>query len=314
MEEKYKEALRHIKVGKESPHQIFSTPWLYRSFDKAQALDVLSENSSKQKVDMKVNTATSDVVNSSDQSTSIPELNLSDSSEKAELLKGLKEFGENLVDSADSGEYSFEGGKISAKSNDDAELIVKSYDDCEGLNRTIKAHLGDNIYNLRFSDKQINSKASTKVLFVTDAYINESAIEDSPGISELCCFFHKEVAELFSRMISAMGLTGDEFFVSSISSPSLDEEQSLEALGSEIFHLNPKFIVSLGASATGKLLANNQRLKNIHGQLFDYKVSDQNDRSLESKLMPLFSPKLLHTAPNMKKTAWRDMQKLIELL
>ncbi len=30
--------------------------------------------------------------------------------------------------------------------------------------------------------------------------------------------------------------------------------------------------------------------------------------------MPLFSPKLLHTAPNMKKTAWKDMQTIMELL
>jgi uracil-DNA glycosylase family 4 len=192
---------------------------------------------------------------------------------------------------------------------------VRSYPELEELITSIKEHLGDNIYNLRFADKQIKPELSTKVLFVTDAYINESAIDtESPGISELCCFFHKEVAELFSRMIGAMGLVGDQFFVSSITAPSLSEEDGLKSLGSEIFHLSPKFIVTLGASATSMLLANDQRLKNIHGQLFDFKVSNQDGKVHESKLMPLFSPKLLHTAPNMKKTAWRDMQKLIELL
>jgi uracil-DNA glycosylase family 4 len=303
MEEKYKEALRHIKTGKENPHRLFSTPWVYRSFAKPEALVELSKTTTKQ------NLAETEIP-----APVITEPANSESTEKEKLLQGLKEFGENLMDTSKSGEVSFDGGKMSTKSADEHQLEVKSHKNIEELNSSIKDKLGKHIFNLRFADKQIKSDTQTKVLFVTDAYINESAIEDSPGISELSCFFHKEVAELFSRMIGAMGLVGDEFFVTSITAPGGEQEEVRDALGTEIFHLKPKFIVTLGALATGHLLANDQRLKNIHGQLFDFKISDQNENVVAAKLMPLFSPKLLHTAPNMKKTAWRDMQKLIELL
>lgn len=307
MEEKYKEALRHIKTGKENPHQLFSTPWVYRSFARPEALVQLSKTSTKQK-------HPESEIPAPENETIVAKSISSESTEKEKLLQGLKEFGENLMDTSKTGEVSFDGGKMSTKSADENQLKVKSYINTQELNESIKNKIGESIFNLRFADKQIKPDSSTKVLFITDAYINESAIEDSPGISELSCFFHKEVAELFSRMIGAMGLKGDEFFVTSITAPNGTQEDNREDLGTEIFHLNPTFIVTLGALATGHLLANDQRLKNIHGQLFDFSISDQNEKVVTSKLMPLFSPKLLHTAPNMKKTAWRDMQKLIELL
>jgi len=74
-----------------------------------------------------------------------------------------------------------------------------------------------------------------------------------------------------------------------------------------ILEKRPRIVVSLGATVTNILLGRREKLSTIHGQFFD-KAIDQCNYSL----MPLFHPDFLIINPNMKRTAWIDLQKVME--
>ena len=123
--------------------------------------------------------------------------------------------------------------------------------------------------------------------------------------------------DLLGKMISAMKLTSTEFYRHPMD-PELDDIIDLEKnllhpspatqkLFSVIATKRPKIVVSLGATVTNVLLGKREKLSTIHGQFFE----KQQDECVYS-LMPLFHPDYLLINPNMKRTAWIDLQKVME--
>lgn len=277
MEINYKEALRHIRMSSKKPSESFQTPWLYPGVS-AQTLPVQSE---------------------------IIAVKAPIKSEKSEVLEALTEFSSDKLESSES--FKFEGGEIKRKENSPHSETIQAANGLEELLSKVEKLLKPELFKARFSNKVYQS--GCRVLFVTDVYNDHNTAQ-----SELTSFFDDDVATLFGKMISAMGLGDNDFYVSAIKSPEHSDEESRNIVMDEVFNLAPKFVVTLGATATNSFLGDQQRLKNIHGKLFDYSLTNQSDDLVEFKVMPLFSPKLLHTAPNMKKTAWKDMQILMELL
>ena len=108
-----------------------------------------------------------------------------------------------------------------------------------------------------------------------------------------------------------MQLTAGKYSVSSLY---VDDKEQFDLVMSEIQWAQPKLIITLGAVATNKILQTGQRLKDIHGKLSQVELFYQKESLANYTVMPLFSPNLLQTAPNMKKTAWKDMQKAMEFL
>lgn len=185
------------------------------------------------------------------------------------------------------------------------------YESVADFKKSVSDILSEELTTLRFNQKT-DLTLGVKVFFITDTFKDNPDEMEDEELQELSCFFEKGVASLFGRMIKAMGLTSQSYVMSALTKEQEEDRILREHLISEILFFKPDFIVSLGAKATNELLGTEKRLKNIHGQFFDLNFQDQGAKMYKATLMPLFSPKLLHIAPNMKKTAWRDMQKLME--
>ncbi|MDO9183114.1 MAG: hypothetical protein Q7U04_11935 [Bacteriovorax sp.] len=129
--------------------------------------------------------------------------------------------------------------------------------------------------------------------------------------------FSGEGDDLLGKMIAAMKLSGSEFY----RYPKLEElddvvdlAKNLEvaSVGTQkifdiILEKRPKVVVSLGATVTNILLGRREKLSTIHGQFFEKNIGE-----CVYSLMPIFHPEFLVINPNMKRTAWIDLQKVME--
>ena len=129
--------------------------------------------------------------------------------------------------------------------------------------------------------------------------------------------FQNEGDDLLGKMIFAMKLNNSEFYrfkmdedldsvddlVKNLESPT-PATQKLLAI---ILEIRPRIVVSLGATVTNILLGKREKMSTIHGQFFERKTS-----GCDYALMPIFHPDFLVINPNMKRTAWIDLQKVME--
>lgn len=143
------------------------------------------------------------------------------------------------------------------------------------------------------------SGALSLVLFVGDTY-TEGKGED-----------------LLGKMIAAMKLKAGEFnrvsfdekledindLAQNLVNPTVETINLIE----KINQYKPEIVVSLGATVTNLLLGKREKLSGIHGQFFEKTAGSYN-----YQLMPLFHPDFLMINPNMKRTAWIDLQKVME--
>jgi uracil-DNA glycosylase family 4 len=123
--------------------------------------------------------------------------------------------------------------------------------------------------------------------------------------------------DLLGKMIIAMKLSGEEVNrfpmdeeleqVSDLAENLLNPNTATKNLLNIISKKQPRVVVSLGATVTNILLGKREKLSTIHGQFIEKRV----DECVYS-LMPLFHPDFLVINPNMKRTAWADLQKLME--
>jgi len=127
--------------------------------------------------------------------------------------------------------------------------------------------------------------------------------------------------DLLGKMIVAMKLRPGEFnrvpfnekledvndLAGNLTTPSTETVELLE----QIKKFKPNIVVSLGATVTNILLGKREKLSGIHGQFFEKSVSLDNE-SYTYQLMPIFHPDFLVINPNMKRTAWIDLQKVME--
>jgi hypothetical protein len=129
--------------------------------------------------------------------------------------------------------------------------------------------------------------------------------------------YNGEGEDLLGKMISAMKLKDNEFsryplesalediedLAGNLENPSPETAKLLAVIAEK----RPKVVVSLGATITNILLGKREKLSGIHGQFFEKKTGDCN-----YSLMPIFHPDFLIINPNMKRTAWIDLQKVME--
>lgn len=131
--------------------------------------------------------------------------------------------------------------------------------------------------------------------------------------------FKGEGEDLLGKMISAMKLSKEQFYRFPIEDELeniVDLEKNLECptlatqkLLDLILEKQPRVIVSLGATVTNVLLGRREKLSTIHGQFFKKQI-----KHCVCDVMPIFHPDFLLINPNMKRTAWIDLQKVLEYL
>jgi DNA polymerase len=109
--------------------------------------------------------------------------------------------------------------------------------------------------------------------------------------------------DLLFKMILAMNFEKD-----TIKRIPFDEniDTRLE-LNKTITQYRPQIVVSMGAVVTNLLLERKEKLSSIHGQHIPMETSDW-----KYLLVPIFHPEFLMINPNMKRTAWNDLQKIME--
>lgn len=145
--------------------------------------------------------------------------------------------------------------------------------------------------------------ALSLVLFVGDTFVDGSG------------------EDLLGKMIQAMKLRPGEFNRVTFNEALEDVQnlsENLETPGPETLYLfnqikklKPQIVVSLGATVTNILLGKREKLSGIHGQFFEKSLNLESIK-YTYQVMPIFHPDFLIINPNMKRTAWIDLQKVME--
>ena len=248
-------------------------------------------------------------------------------SEMNTIVSELKEYSEQQH--SQSNKISFPGGEIkviSSMQKQSSELVTQLT--AKELLDNLSAYISGDALNKRYSLQsetlnKLNHSNGIKVLFVNDVLLDDEEQVDEQifdanashtFVPQLKTAFSLEVSELFARMIQAMQLSHSDFLISGTKIKKQSQEINfLSQLYNEILYFRPQIVITLGAIATQTLLDSRDRLAKVHGQIFHKKINGINDQEfLDIKIMPLFHPELLLINPNMKKTAWIDMQKAMK--
>ena len=150
------------------------------------------------------------------------------------------------------------------------------------------------------NDFTLNPNHQLKVLFVGDTYNGEDE-------------------DLLQKMIVAMKLNSSEYKrikldpdlelildpEENANQPSETYKNFTKLISSEA----PGIVISLGALTTNLLLGKREKMSTIHGKYFKIELNN-----FQLILMPLFHPDFLLINPNMKRTAWIDLQKVMGTL
>ncbi len=299
MDSKYRELLRMARGKTPNIHPLMSTGWFYKSMNllaKSSTPDTQSTNIAQvAKVEGKESNKSQEVNTKANEVT-----------ERIKILDSLNVFGNEKLESEST--FKFKGGELRKKTESAKNELLFDCMELHSILTALSQSLPEPNYRIKSSLLESLKDKEIKVMFITDAY-KKLAVDSDVNPIEL--YFDPNVSELFSKMITAMKLDENNSHISALG---FGDKEDKDLILSEIYHAKPKLIMTLGATSTNFLTGNTQRLKDTHGELRDAKLRPTMGELFNCKLMPLFSPSLLLTAPNMKKTAWTDMQKAMEYL
>ncbi len=211
-------------------------------------------------------------------------------SEKKKLFQSLDQFIDDKTSGKSEKKVSFPGGEVVKNENlnfSEGALIEMD---------TIAEKSGDRpiIYDYEAFDSE-----DLSVLFVGE---RPKDFDDE----------HPK-ADLLSKMIRAMQLGDLEYSRIFLSSETAEAQgewyKILELLDGRM----QICIVPLGAKACNTILGTKERLSKIHGQQFKFKVKGHKT-NIDISVFPVFHPDFLQINPNMKRSAWIDLQKVMSHL
>lgn len=211
---------------------------------------------------------------------------------KTEVLESIKKKVE------DKGEIQSKFGSIT-KDNSKGSSFSKSFK-IEKSEDSVEKEVSS-IY----SSIDISSFKNIKLLIVGESQL-PSFNSEEPHWKSL-----HENDELLGKMILAMKLDEGDFLRSSLVGK--DSEEQLNNILKEISTFKPEVVVTLGAISTNLLYGKREKLSKVHGQCFDRIIGLENSELL-FKFVPVFHPELLEINPSMKRTAWIDLQKIMEMI
>lgn len=159
-----------------------------------------------------------------------------------------------------------------------------------------------------------------------DAYADIMFIGEGPGFQE----DHKgqpfigRAGDLLTKIIEAMGFKRETVYIANIVKchpmknpqdpeskgndrpPTIEEMQTCQPyLDEQIKIIQPKVIITLGASSTRTLLKTDDVISSIRGKFTSY---------LGIPLMPTYHPAALLRNPKLKIDVWHDMQQVMALI
>jgi len=139
-------------------------------------------------------------------------------------------------------------------------------------------------------------------------------VEPETGLEVLflCSEFEKNSGNpekvILEKMAHAMKLTEDEFKL--LEYPLEEGQKKLKGEIKELVKtLKPKVIITFGAAMTNFILDKQERLSKVHGKFFP-KIYEGH----QTQVVPVFHPGFLIINPNMKRSAWMDLQKVMDFI
>ena len=206
-----------------------------------------------------------------------------ENNEKKNILSSFEKFvSENGDENNEGREVSFPGGKVVSK-----DIAGDKVFDLEKL----KSSTGDNVVFFDDYDKD-----KIKVVFICEK--PKDMREDNQG------------QDLLSKMIAAMNMPKEEYlrvFIAKDDEP----QENCSFVMKELLTNKPLTVVTMGAFATNSFTRKKDRLSKIHGKLSEFHfVSGGLSTSVSH--FPVFHPDLLTINPNMKRSAWIDLQKVMK--
>ncbi len=205
------------------------------------------------------------------------------------------------------------GQKMQSKNIEQAKNAEQQLNELkEKIINCSKCPLGKTRLNAVFG----SGSAYADIMFVGEGPGYQEDHEGQPFIGR--------AGNLLTKIIEAMHYTRDSVYIANIvkchpmqnpENPELRSNdrpptpQEMSAchpyLDEQIKIINPKVIVTLGASSTRALLKTEELMGKLRGNFHEYNGI---------KLMPTYHPAALLRNPNLKKDVWQDMKKVMALL
>lgn len=146
-------------------------------------------------------------------------------------------------------------------------------------------------------------------------------IGEAPGMEEDAqgAPFVGRAGRLLDKMVAAAGLDGRVFITNTVfwrppgnRTPTRAEQAACSAfLERSIDLVRPRFLLLVGAAATGSVLAAKEGILSLRGRWFEWRA---HHFDLEVPALPTLHPAFLLRQPAAKKMAWRDLMLLVERL
>ena len=205
-------------------------------------------------------------------------------SERNKVFSSLDKFVDEKIGASSKGEVNFPGGKITKKEDVQQGIVISL------------AELVDTEPAAWVDDYSMDS--------LTVIFVGERPKDFSEDTKD---------SDLLSKMISAMKLP-----IGSFTRVFLDSDKDLALKQwhhslKKVSEVNNIIVVSLGAMATNLILGRKERLSRIHGQEFQL-VAQSEGKESQLSIYPVFHPDILQINPNMKRSAWLDLQKVMKKL
>ncbi|MCK5073739.1 MAG: uracil-DNA glycosylase [Bacteriovoracaceae bacterium] len=223
-----------------------------------------------------------------------------------------------------------EGGNVAMEiklkeETDDGEILSLDFEPGEGLEELYKSLSNCERCERDLFEKEpevvIDSKMESPgthgidVLFVGDYPKRKATALEA---------FTSEKGDLLNKMIQAMKLENGKWHVTFslkchpikdvFTGPKIIVSECSKNLYKEIFHLRPRIVVAFGVFATNLLLGREEKMSKIHGRFFNRKLVFSDGREVSFRFIPIFHPDFLLINPNMKRSAWLDLQKVMKIL
>ncbi len=149
--------------------------------------------------------------------------------------------------------------------------------------------------SLPSSIKIIEPETGLEVLFLCSEFNSDGSSERS----------------ILEKMAFAMKLTPIEFKLLEYSNDALEGDpiKAKSEIKDLILNNKPKVVITFGATMTNFILDKQERLSKVHGKFFPKLYEGH-----QTQIVPVFHPGFLIINPNMKRTAWMDLQKVMEFL
>ena len=123
----------------------------------------------------------------------------------------------------------------------------------------------------------------------------------------------KQSKEIFKNMITAMKISSNNYVVIEFSKEDIQAPDFSKKILDKICSYSPSIVLCFGVLASHMFLEREKRPSRIHGKFFK-KSLPTTQGPCQMEIVSIFHPDFLYINPNMKRTAWLDLQKVMAFL